>query len=282
MFTRQLSSILTASVVIAITAATAGAASGESLPAAAAAGQSAPGANAGPPYKFTTEIMHGDVIPLKNQAMINKTDHGYVFRGGQQDNHLVVTVVRGGLRFVDSGTKSWRRLSPSCHAQKVNPGVAAVCRLSDIATTRKPVLLEVWPRLGNDFLDTSTLPATFAATMLGDKGNDTARFGAGADFFNGFSGRDVVSGGGGNDWIRSGLGSDSVEGGSGNDDIVAVEGNDSVRGGNGTDRLWAGDGRDRLSGGTGNDFFLCGSGHDNAKAGPGDSVSNDCESVDRS
>lgn len=253
-----------------------------SLPvgAAVAGGQPAPGAHAGPPYKFTQEIMHGNVIPLKNEAMISKSKHGYVYRAGQQDSHLVVTQVRGGIRLADTGTRSLKKLPKACHRVRSNPGIAAICRVPSSISARKPLLLEVWPRLGNDYLNTSALPASFAATMLGDKGNDVAQFGAGRDFFNGYSGRDRVSGGAGNDWIRSGLDDDTVAGGRGNDDIVAVEGSDTVQGGDGADRLWAGDGRDKLSGGAGSDLFVCGSGRDHAKVEGPDHVQRDCESVD--
>lgn len=238
-----------------------------------------PGANAGPTYNFATEIMYDNVVPLKNEAILMKSKRGYIYRGGQQDNHLVVTRVAKGLRFVDSGTQSFKKLSHSCHRQKVNKGIAAVCRVPATVSVRKPVLIEVWPRLGDDYLDTSDLPATFGATELGDKGNDTARFGAGRDYFNGYSGRDQIFGGAGNDWIRAGLGNDKASGGPDNDDIVSVEGRDTVLGGSGKDRLWAGDGDDRLSSGSGQDFLLCGSGHDSASADSADDVLPDCESI---
>lgn len=245
--------------------------------------QGPPGANAGPPYDYATELMGGGgtATPLKDSAILERTEHGYRFRSGQQSGHLVVTRVDGGLRFADTGTHSFKRPpAAACDRKKVRVGIAAVCRIPGGISVGAPLLIEVWPRLGNDYTDTSTLPATFAATMLGDKGRDVTRFGAGPDFFNGFSGPDVVSGGGGNDWIRSGIGSDAVQGGAGNDDVVAKEGRDTVHGGDGNDRLWAGDGDDRLGGGAGADFLLCGNGRDRAKAGTGDRVAQNCESVD--
>ena len=241
-----------------------------------------PGSNAGPPYNFTTELL-GDslAIPMKDQAMLTSAEHGYRFRTGQQDSHLVVTLVKGGLRFTDTGTKSFKKVGSACHRKQVRVGIAAVCRIPAGISVALPLLVEVWPRLGNDYTDTSTLPATFAVTVLGDKGHDVARFGAGPDFFNGYSGRDRVWGGGSNDWIRAGIGNDTVEGGSGNDDIVAVEGNDTVRGGNGSDRIWAGDGDDRLWAGAGADILLCGNGRDSAKVDASDRFFHDCESIDR-
>jgi len=222
----------------------------------------------------------GEAIPLKDTGMLTRTEHGYRFWSGQQASHLVVTRVDGGLRVVDTGTKSFKKLSPACQRKKVRVGIAAVCRVPRSISVRSPLLVEVWPRLGNDYTDTSTLPATFAVTVLSDKGHDVARFGAGPDFFNGFSGRDRVRGGAGNDWIRAGLDNDTVQGGSGNDDIVTVEGRDTVRGGKGNDRLWAGDGNDRLRGGAGADLVTCGNGRDRAKVGAGDHVFQNCESVD--
>jgi len=240
-----------------------------------------PGTDAGPPYTFATELKGaGSVgVGLKDAAWLTRSEHGYRLRSGQQDSHLVVTLLDGRLRFADTGTKSFKRLSPACHRKKVRVGIVAVCRVPGSISVRRPLLVEVWPRLGNDFTDTSTLPATFAVTVLADKGHDVARFGAGRDFFNGFSGRDLVRGGGGNDWIRAGLGNDAVHGRAGNDDIVAVDGRDTLHGGGGDDRLWAGDGDDRLWGDAGADFVLCGAGRDSANVDAGDRVFQNCESV---
>ena len=273
MLRRTVCPALAVLVAAAMTAVTVGTADGSEAP---------PGSDAGPPYDFVTELTGQFVtIPLKDTGMLTRTEHGYRFRTGQQDSHLVVTVVDGGLRFVDTGTKTFKKLSPACQRKKARVGIAAVCRVPGSISVRLPLLVEVWPRLGNDFTDTSTLPATFAVTVLGDKGHDVARFGAGPDFFNGFSGRDLVWGGAGNDWIRAGLGNDAVGGGPGNDDIVAVEGRDTIRGGDGDDRLWGGDGDDRLWGGAGADFVVCGAGRDSAKVDAGDRVLQNCESVDR-
>lgn len=231
-----------------------------------------PGTNAGPPYKFETELKGaGSVgVGLKDKGWLIKTEHGYRYQSGQQNSHLVVTLVDGRLRFADTGTESFRKLTRACHRQKVRVGVAAICRLPEGRTVNRPMLVEIWPRLGNDYTDASSLPATFAVTVLGDKGHDVARFGAGPDFFNGFSSRDVVWGGGGNDWIRSGIGNDLVHSGAGNDDIVAVDGRDTLHGGSGEDRIWAGDGDDQLWGDAGADFLLCGSGRDKVSANSGE------------
>jgi Ca2+-binding RTX toxin-like protein len=241
-----------------------------------------PGTNAGPPYDFTTELMGQYVtIPLKDQGQLNKTEHGYRYWSGQQNSHLTVTQGSAGVRFVDTGTERWRYLPPACTQQTVSVGVAAVCRVKPTISERYPLLVEIWPRLGNDFTDTSSLPATFAVTVLGDKGNDTVRFGAGWDFFNGHTGHDVISGGAGNDWIRAGLDNDLVNGGSGNDDLLGMEGIDTVHGDEGDDRVGGGDQNDQLWGDVGTDFLLCGTGVDTANITGDDRVYNDCENVNR-
>lgn len=240
-----------------------------------------PGSHAGPPYRFTTELMgQFPLIPLKDQAMLTRTEHGYLFRTGQQDSHLVVTLVDGRLRFVDTGTKRFKKLSPHCHRKRVRVGVAAKCGVPADVTVRRPLLIEVWPRLGNDYTDTSSLPATFAVTVLSDEGHDVAHLGAGPDFFNGHLGRDVVFGGAGNDWIRPGHGNDLVHAGPGNDDIVAMPGKDTLHGGPGRDQLWGGDGSDRIWGDGGADYALCGPGRDRTNADGNDRVAQSCESVD--
>ena len=222
-------------------------------------------------------MVYGPAIPLKDVAMLTRTAHGYLFRTGQQDSHLMITIVDGELRFVDTGTKSFRKLSTACRRKSVQAGIAAVCPIPVGISARSPLLVEVWPRLGDDYTDASTLPATFSVTVLGDKGRDVARLGAGSDFFNGYSNRDLVWGGAGNDWIRAGIGNDAVNGGRGHDDIVAVEGDDSLRGGDGDDRLWSGDGADRLWGDAGADFLLCGDGRDNVTSDTQDRIACSCE-----
>jgi serralysin len=237
---------------------------------------------AGPSYDFTTELMgQFRFIPLKDVAMLTRTEHGYRFRTGQQDSHLVITQVQGGLRFVDTGTKSFKRLGRACRPEKVRVGVAAVCRMPATVSTSRPLLVEVWPRLGDDFTDGSTLPATVALAVLGDEGHDVARLGAGPDFFNGHSGRDRVSGGAGNDWIRAGSGNDTVWGGPGDDKIVGMEGHDVLLGGEGDDRVGGLEGDDRLWGGAGADFILCGTGRDSAKVDDSDRLLGDCELTER-
>jgi serralysin len=251
-------------------------------PATAAHKTPAPaGSNAGPPYDYVT-VLNGQfvTIPLKDQGLLIRTAHGYRFRTGQQNSHLTVTRVAGGLRFVDTGTERFQILSGTCQRQKAKLGVAAVCQIPAKRTVKQPVMIEVWPRLGNDFTDTSSLPATFVTTVLGDGGNDTAHLGPGADFFNGAMGRDFAWGDGGNDWMRAGTGNDTIVGGAGNDYMIGQEGIDRIHGGVGNDRVDGGDNDDQLWGNAGADFVLCGSGRDTATVDSADRIySDDCESV---
>jgi hypothetical protein len=220
-------------------------------------------------------------VAIKDQVMLTRTKLGYRFWSGQQDSHLVVTLVDGRLLFRDTGTERYKKLTPACTRMRVRVGVAASCRVPDDISVRWPLLLEIWPRLGDDFTDTSTLPATFATALLTDEGNDVGRLGAGPDFFNGHSTRDRVWGGAGNDWIRAGLGNDFVDGGSGNDYLVAMQGPDTVHGGPGDDRVGGAEGADRLWGDEGADFVLCGTGLDNVGADAADRIFHDCETVNR-
>lgn len=226
---------------------------------------------AGPPYNYTTELVgQFRLIPLKNQAMITRTKRGYLYRAGQQDSHLVIKQTKKGLRFTDTGTKSFKKLHRTCRRVNVRRGVAAVCPVPGSVSVRRPLLVEIWPRLGDDFVDASTLPATFALTVLADAGRDVALLGAGPDFFNGHTGRDVVSGGDGNDWIRSGHGNDRVRGGAGRDQIIGMDGHDTLFGGKGRDLVDGGPGHDRLWGGRGIDVLRCAEGRDSAHATRGD------------
>lgn len=235
------------------------------------------GTTAGPPYEFRTEIVDNFVVvPLKDAARILRGEHGYVYEAGQQDTHLVVRRVEAGLRFADSGTRRLTQLPRACREVNAKVGVAAVCRIPRGVTVSRPLLVEVWPRLGDDFVNSRRLPARFALSVLGDLGDDVVRFGPGPDFFNGAGGHDRASGGAGNDWIRTGLDNDTISGGPGNDLLVGVGGADSIYGGTGDDRVGGGDGDDRLQGDAGADYVLCGTGKDTATVDAADSL-RDCE-----
>ena len=204
----------------------------------------------------------GAVVPLKNAAMIQKLSHGYRWTSGQQDGHLTVSRVSGGVKFREThGTREIRSLPSSCHRVKVSSGVAAVCRVGS-ASAGNPFKLEIVPRLGNDVVDGRSLSSSFKLSVLADAGSDTVYGGAGNDFVNGARGSDRVYGGGGRDWIRTGIGNDHVFGGAGNDYLVGVQGDDEVRGGSGNDQTYGGDGRDAVHGDSGKDKVSCGGGTD--------------------
>lgn len=238
---------------------------------------------AGPPYDYKTELMvPGSAEPLVDKASLDRTKLGYRFRAGQQDTHLTITVTpRGTLRFADTGTKWFKDLAGVCTRRKASPGIVAVCPIPTGITAARPLLIEVWPRLGDDYVDTSSLPATYAVTVLGDVGKEVVKFGAGWDFFNGHTGRDIVDGGGGNDWIRPGRDNDLIHGNGGDDQIIDADdgGNDVLFGDAGDDRLGGNSGLDRLSGGGGDDFVLCGDGIDAAVSDGNDRMNGDCEVV---
>jgi hypothetical protein len=173
--------------------------------------------------------------PMRNKAKIYRTTHGYRFAAAQQDTHLRLSVTPNGrLRFRDSGTRSWKSLPSTCTNRRVNPGIAATCRLP--AGTN---LVEVHPRLGNDYVDGRGLPARIQMAVLGDAGRDTLFGGRGNDFLNVAQDRGSrASGGGGKDWIRGGDSRDRLRGGASSDWIVGLAGRDAISGGAGKDRIF--------------------------------------------
>ncbi len=216
----------------------------------------------GPSSPYVQEILTDDVVPMKNQAMINPVPNGYLVRGGQQNNDFSMTVVNGRLRIADPATLEWKGMPKECTNIPVNQGVAASCEIPSFFTESNPMLIEVWPRLGHDKIDTRTLSAAFDISYLGDKGDDVAYFGAGDDFFNGAQDADTVYGGDGRDWLRTGLADDFLDGQGGGDELVGVDGNDTLHGGSGDDLLAGGAGADELVAGAGQDRAGCGVGID--------------------
>ncbi len=236
----------------------------------------------GPSWPYET-VLNGQhtVIPMKNQAMITRTKHGYLYRAGQQDSHLVITRVESGLRFRDSGTREWKSIPDACRRERVAAGVAAVCPVPSSIGLSNPMLLEVWPRLGDDFVDGSTLPGPFQMAVLADDGRDVVLLGAGHDFVNGAMKTDVVRGGAGDDWIRTGIGADDIAGGPGDDKLVGDDGRGIVRGDDGNDSVYGGAGDDRLyADDSAADVVSCGSGRDTAQVDRTDRV-RDCETLAR-
>lgn len=195
----------------------------------------------GPSDPFDDALMgdDGPVEPMKDQARITRTVYGYRITLGQQDSHLTVTLADGKIRFHDSGTKSWKALPRACKAQSVAAGVAALCRVPIATSPANPTLLEVHPRLGDDYIDGRTLPAVYEMAVLADEGFDTVFTGSGNDFINAAQDDDEIHGGGGNDWMRGGIGDDHMWGDGGNDYLVGQDGRDTIDGGTGTNKIYS-------------------------------------------
>ena len=222
---------------------------------------------------------HGPVPPMKNAAIIEMTEGGFRYIAGQQNSHLTMSMAEGKLRFVDTGTRELRDIPQNCSRKSVGNGIAALCSIPTKFEDGR-MYLEVWPRLGNDFIDGSALPAQFRLWALADAGDDTVLGGNGDDFMNGAQDDDKVWGGAGNDWLRTGLGNDELRGGAGDDKLVGVYDDDVIRGGDGNDRVGGGPGNDVLRADGGQDQVLCGNGRDSAYIDKSDRTSQ-CESLAR-
>ncbi len=147
-------------------------------------------------YHPPTELL-GDgptPIPLKNAAMIKETDGGFRYIAGQQDSHLTVTIADGKLRFEDTGTAELREIPSSCQRQRRPRGIAALCTIPAKFHDAHGWFVEIWPRLGDDYVDGSALPSTVRFWVLADAGRDTVFAGAGDDFVNGAQDTDRVCG----------------------------------------------------------------------------------------
>jgi hypothetical protein len=195
-------------------------------------------------------------------ATITKIPLGYYYDAGQQNTHLVVTEVKGGLRYADRHTDVLRSKPDSCHRKPAKVGLVVVCHVPRDVSRKNPMRVKVFTRLGNDYVNTSALPKKFRLYGLCDQGDDTYIGGAGNDFINGAPGRDHVYGGPGNDLVRGGENHDVVFGGPGNDRVVGLDGPDKLRGGSGNDRVGGGRGDDHLYAGAGTDLMVCHQGND--------------------
>lgn len=217
------------------------------------------------PYEDAMMPWHGPVEPMVNKAAIDRTEYGYMYLGGQQDNRLTVTYTTDGrLRYADTGTLAWKRLAAGCVAAPATTGVAATCPVPEGTGASDALLLEVQVRLGNDVIDTRTLPAMFEAAVLGDEGNDRVFTGAGNDYITGAQDKDVINGGDGSDWLRSGIGDDKIVGGAGDDWLVGNQQSDRIFGDAGNDAIYGSEDDDVLYGGAGTDRIYGGPGRDAA------------------
>ena len=129
--------------------------------------------------------------------------------------------------------------------------------------------------------------AAFAASYIGDSGDNYLNGSSSADFMSGKGGDDNIQGregndemwGGdgddqmwgheGNDTMGGGNGADSIGGSAGADEIYGSFGNDSLLGQNDNDTIFGGDNDDFIDGGSGSDVLYGGSGSDDMWGGNG-------------
>lgn len=208
--------------------------------------------------------------PPRRWAELTVTDSGFTLRAGLQDSRLTLSLTDAGqLRVTDPGTLQWRVLDPACTAlaEPGQVGIAAECPLPSPAGPGGLRVL-IAPRLGDDVVDTTALPARIGVTVLADAGDDVLLLGPGPDVVNGALGDDVVRTGAGPDLVRTGPGADDIDGGPGRDRLLGLEDDDVVVGG---------PGRDEVDGGPGDDVLdTLDGGVDIARGGPGtDTVHSD-------
>jgi hypothetical protein len=162
------------------------------------------------------------VSDIGGRGVIRYSKYGPVYIAGKQNTHLRITHVKGepSLRFRDTHTDGIKGSLPGrCSREKVDKGISVVCEIPP-RFRGKQMFVQVWPRLGNDYVDGRSLSRHFRLWVLTDAGNDTVYCGAGADFFNGAKGADRAWGSAGRDWLRGGPGADMLNGGSGSDRIA--------------------------------------------------------------
>ncbi|WP_432477358.1 calcium-binding protein [Nocardioides sp. GXQ0305] len=191
------------------------------------------------PFDDSIKPDDGPQESVRGQAKIARTRYGYRLTAAEQNSRLRITMTDNGrLRFRDTRVDSWKSLPRACDRQRVDPGVAATCRVPADATADDHALIEVRPRLGNDRVDGRGLPAILDMAVLGDAGRDSLYGGRGDDYLGGAMDRDISVGGAGKDWIRGGDSRDRLWGGADADCIVGMSGRDRIRGGSGVDRTF--------------------------------------------
>lgn len=160
------------------------------------------------------------VSDIGGRAVIRYSKYGPVYIAGKQNTHLRITQVKHSLRFRDTRTGGIKGSLPGrCSREKVEKGISVLCEIPS-RFRGNHMFVQVWPRLGNDYVDGRTLSSHLRLWVLADAGNDVMYGGAGADFFNGAKGADRAWGGAGRDWLRGGPGGDMLNGGSGADRIA--------------------------------------------------------------
>ena len=109
----------------------------------------------GPFRPYVQEIMIGGVVPLKDEALLNRTKQGYIYRAGQQNSDITITQVDGRRHLRRQGHPVVEVDGAGMHRIDVPRVCGASCVVAPKFTEAAPMLVEVWPRLGDD---TSTPP----------------------------------------------------------------------------------------------------------------------------
>ncbi|MFN8194174.1 MAG: hypothetical protein U0R80_07815 [Nocardioidaceae bacterium] len=161
---------------------------------------------------------------IKDKALVRMSKWGFVYIAGQQGSHLTITHdgTNHTLRYVDTGTKRLGSIPRACTRGKVAKGIAVTCTIPE-KFRGKTQFVQVWVRLGNDYVDGHTLGRQFRLWTLADAGRDVVKGGAGNDFVNGAKDGDRVFGNAGNDLLRTGKGNDHLWGGAGKDRLSCAE-----------------------------------------------------------
>lgn len=241
-------------------------------PTAAEAARPPSGPNAGGAHPVTELTGQYDLPKLKErEVLLTVSKWGLRYVGGGVGNDLSVSEVDGEVLYVDRSADRWKSLPSVCRRVPVERGVGAQCRVPSKFEDRT-MFLEVYPRLGDDRTDASTMSDRFRMWVLTDAGKDSVRTGAGDDFINTAFQNDSASAGAGDDWVRVGSGRNRIDGGPGRDYLTGGPGRDAIRGGEDDDALYGGTGSDRLTGDEGDDTLNGGPGRDTAVRDRGDRV----------
>jgi len=164
-----------------------------------------------------------NVSDIGGKAVIRMSKYGPVYISGQHNSHLRLTYVKDRqiIRFRDTRTGTLRSAPKRCSQEKVKKGISVICTIpKEFREKKRKMFIQVWPRLGSDYVDGRTLPRKFRLWVLTDAGNDVVYGGAGNDFVNGAKGNDRAYGGDGRDWLRGGPGADTLVGGAADDRIA--------------------------------------------------------------
>lgn len=161
-----------------------------------------------------------NVSNVGDRAIVRWSKYGFVWISGKSGSHLTVTYKAdtNTLIYHDTKLSGFKELNWRCKRVPTSRGIKAACKLPAAKSTGT-VFVQIWPRLGDDYANTSALPKRFRGWFLADAGRDTFIGGPGADFVNGAKGGDLVYGNAGNDWLRGGPSWDRLYGGAGADRI---------------------------------------------------------------